>query len=263
MSYNQGLYRNSDNGKIELRLDAESFGVDTTTGVVSVIGGGGSGEDFSDDIAELNRKMDFFYKEKPALTPASTNKKKGTTASVSLTATVTVNGTAIVPESLRLKGSDGVFDQTVSPTGTSSTFSVTGITKDTTYSLYVNGSATAGATASVKFFNPAYYGIVPASFVPSPDSIGALTELTNYGTSRYQPAKISGRTGTEKICYAYPSSLGALTAITDVDGGNWINSFTTGTVTLNGETYRYYVLTDPADLNGIDYGFGESKADNK
>jgi hypothetical protein len=259
MSIKQGLFFDRSTSKIQLNLNGEHFNVNETTGEVTVIGGGGS-EDYSDEIAELNRKMNFFYKEQGSLTGGG-NKKKGTTVSVTLTAQVKVNGTAIKPQSLRVAG--GGYDQTVTPTGASTTFSITGVTQDTTYSLYVNGSSTASATAKVSFFNPAYYGIVASSFSVNETSIKALTELTNYGTSTYQTNKISGRSGTEKICYAYPKSLGALAKIADVDGGNWIDSFTRSEVTVNGESYYVYLLTNPSALNGLDYAFGADKADNK
>ena len=62
-------------------------------------------------------------------------------------------------------------------------------------------------------------------------------------------------TNNQKVCYAYPSSFGALTSIKDANGYEYINSFTRTTVNVNGEDYYVYLLTDASSVSDFRLNF--------
>lgn len=198
----------------------------------------------SDVVDELNAhqsKLDILYKV--ALTfSGGGNKKRGTSATVSLSWTVKVNGTSVNPSSQKLNG------ETLANDVRSKT--ITGVTKDTTYTLVVDGVS---ATQSVKFYNPAYFGVVDPSYTVGNSTTG-LTELTNYGTRAYTKAITTS--GSKKAVYMYPSALGNLSSIKDGNNFDVTGSFTKETgLTINGESYVAYILTQEASLNNVTFKF--------
>lgn len=203
-----------------------------------------------DDLNGINAKLNILYKVVLQWSAGGKNFKKGTTQKPSLTWTVKVNGQNVSPTSQKIKvgsGSEEVLGNDVR------TYSVGSISSDTSVVLTVDGTT---ATASFKFYNPAYYGVVAPGFEVNETNIKALTELSNYGNNDYAAAAISGTNNTaKKICYAFPKGLGALTSIKDPDNQNWIDSFTCSEVSVNGEPYYVYLLTDPAGVEGLKYTY--------
>lgn len=198
-------------------------------------------EEVANELDAHQSKLDILYKV--ALTfSGGGNKKKGTSVNVTLSWTVKVNGTSVNPTSQALNG------ETLDTTLRSKTF--TGVTENTTYTLVVDGVT---ATQSVKFYNPAYFGVVDPSYSVSND-VSALTELTNYGTNDYTKAITTS--GSKKAVYMYPSALGSLTSIKDGNNFDVTGSFSKVTgLTVNGESYVAYILTQEASLNGVTFKF--------
>ena len=193
------------------------------------------------EVEDHDKKLDILYKVELSFSGGG-NKKKGTSVSVNLTWTVKVNGTAVNPSSQKLNG------EILPISERSKTF--TGVTTDTTYTLVVDGVT---ATQSVKFFNPAYFGVVDPNYSLGTD-ISALTELTNYGTRTYTKAITSS--GSKKAVYMYPAVLGNLTSIKDGNNFDVFGSFTKVTgLNINGEAYIAYILTQEANLNNVTFKF--------
>lgn len=189
----------------------------------------------------IRNKLDILYKVELSFSGGG-NKKKGTSVSVNLTWTVKVNGTAVNPSSQNLNG------EVLANDVRSKTF--TGVTTDTTYTLEVDGVT---ASQAVKFYNPAYFGVVNPSYEVG-SSVTGLTELTNYGTRTYTKAITSS--GSKKAVYMYPSALGNLTSIKDGNNFDVFNSFTkVSGLTINGESYVAYILTKEANLNNVTFKF--------
>ena len=59
-----------------------------------------------------------------------------------------------------------------------------------------------------------------------------------------------------KVCYAYPSSFGALTSIKDlVNNINYTASFNQTTMTIDGIEYFMYLQIDPSAANNVEITF--------
>lgn len=198
-------------------------------------------ESVADSLDVMNNKLDILYKV--ALTfSGGGNKKKGTSVNVTLSWTVKVNGTAVNPSSQTLNG------EALDVTMRTKTF--TGVTTDTTYTLVVDGVQ---ATQSVKFYNPSYFGVVAPDYQVSSD-VSGLTEQTNYGSRSL--TKTASASGSMKVVYLYPSALGSLTSIKDGNNLDITDSFTKTTdITINGEEYIAYLLTQEANINGLTFKF--------
>lgn len=199
------------------------------------------GNDVSTTLGVMKNKLDILYKV--ALTfSGGGNKKKGTSVNVTLSWTVKVNGTAVNPSSQTLNG------EALDVTLRKKTF--TGVTEDTTYTLVVDGVQ---ATQSVKFYNPSYFGVVAPDYQVSSD-VSGLTEQTNYGSRSL--TKTASASGSMKVVYLYPSALGSLTSIKDGNNFDITGSFTKTTdITINGEEYIAYLLTQEANINGLTFKF--------
>lgn len=217
--------------------------------------GGGSGEDYSDEIAALQSKMDILYKVALAFTSGSKNYKKGSVQTPSISWTVKVNGTSVNPSSQHVVFYNGTTKE-VDKDLDLSTRTYTLPSSISTNSRVIITADGVSITADFSFYNPAYYGIVSSDFaITEPNNIKSLTELTNYGNKGYSPATITGTSGVNKICYAYPKVLGALSSIKDGFGNTVTGSFTLSEVNINNESYYVYLLTDAANLNGIKVTF--------
>lgn len=199
------------------------------------------GDDVATAIGVMRDKLDILYKVVLSFSGGG-NKKKGTSVNVTLSWTVKVNGTAVNPSSQTLNG------EALDVTLRSKTF--TGVTADTTYTLVVDGVQ---ATQSVKFYNPSYFGVVAPDYQVSSD-VSGLTEQTNYGSRAL--TKTVTASGSMKVAYLYPSALGALASIKDGNNFDVTGSFTkTADITINGEKYIAYLLTQEANINGLTFKF--------
>lgn len=103
-------------------------------------------------------------------------------------------------------------------------------------------------TATITFGSYKYYGAV-SSLTPTEQEIKALTSVaaTPKGGKYYYTLD------DERTCYAYPKSFGLLTAITDPNGFNLMESMTRSekTMTFDGQSVDYYlyILTDEVSID--------------
>ena len=164
--------------------------------------------------------------------------EKRTTQTITVKWTIKEGSNTVTPDTL------SVNNESVSVSTTSKVFE--GVTGNTTYTVKAtkNGVTVQGST-SVTFVNPSYFGAVDANFTPTEDAIKTLAKSIK-STKSY-----TGNVSLEnqKTCYAYPKSMGALTAIKDANNFEYLQSYTRSEVTVWNETYYVYVLTDPVTID--------------
>ena len=164
--------------------------------------------------------------------------EKRTTQTITVKWTIKEGSNTVTPDTL------SVNNESVSVSTTSKVFeSVTG---NTTYTVKAtkNGVTVQGST-SVTFVNPSYFGAVGADFTPTEDAIKTLAKSVKSTKSYTGSVSLEN----QKTCYAYPKSMGALTAIKDANNFEYLQSYTRSEVTVWNETYYVYVLTDPVTID--------------
>ena len=109
------------------------------------------------------------------------------------------------------------------------------------------------STKVVKFVANSYYGIVDDGVNPNE----ALVKNMNKVLKDVKGHKYAGiTTDYGKVCYAYPSSFGALTSIKDlVNNINYTASFNQTTMTIDGIEYFMYLQIDPSAANNVEITF--------
>ena len=164
--------------------------------------------------------------------------EKRTTQTITVKWTIKEGSNTVTPDTL------SVNNESVSVSTTSKVFE--GVTGNTTYTVKAvkNGVTVQGST-SVTFVNPSYFGAVDADFTPTEDAIKALAKSVKNTKSYTGSVSLEN----QKTCYAYPKSMGALTAIKDANNFEYLQSYTRSEVTVWNETYYVYVLTDPVTID--------------
>ncbi len=170
--------------------------------------------------------------------------KKGTTQAFEIKWVIYDGDTPVTPDKVTVNGEEADADA-----GSKIFINVTTTTTYTVVATY-DGVTVQGSTTAT-FVNPSYFGAVSPSFSPTEESIKALAETVK-NTKAYS---VTLSTNNQKVCYAYPSSFGALTSIKDVNGYEYINSFTRTTVNVNGEDYYVYLLTDASSVSDFRLNF--------
>ena len=164
--------------------------------------------------------------------------EKRTTQTITVKWTIKEGSNTVTPDTL------SVNNESVSVSTTSKVFE--GVTGNTTYTVKAtkNGVTVQGST-SVTFVNPSYFGAVGADFTPTEDAIKTLAKSVKSTKSYTGSVSLEN----QKTCYAYPKSMGALTAIKDANNFEYLQSYTRSEVTVWNETYYVYVLTDPVTID--------------
>lgn len=164
--------------------------------------------------------------------------EKRTTQTITVKWTIKEGSNTVTPDTI------SVNNESVSVSTTSKVFE--GVTGNTTYTVKAakNGTTVQGST-SVTFVNPSYFGAVDADFTPTEDAIKTLTKSVKSTKSYTGSVSLEN----QKTCYAYPKSMGALTAIKDANNFEYLQSYTRSEVTVWNEAYYVYVLTDPVTID--------------
>lgn len=167
--------------------------------------------------------------------------EKGTSQTITVRWTVKEGDDIVTPDSIT------VNDEPVTNTDTSKQF--TGVTTNTTYTVKVTkgGQQKSGST-SVTFVAVSYFGVVDADFTPTEETIKGLTTKTVKNTKSYTG---TATLNNQKLCYAYPKSLGALSSIKDANNFDYINSYNRTEVNVNGEAYYVYTLIDTTSVTNF------------
>ena len=166
--------------------------------------------------------------------------EKRTTQTITVKWTIKEGSNTVTPDTL------SVNNESVSVSTTSKVFE--GVTGNTTYTVKAtkNGATVQGST-SVTFVNPSYFGAVDANFTPTENAIKTLSKSVKSTKSYTGSVSLEN----QKTCYAYPKSMGALTAIKDANNFEYLQSYTRSEVTVWNETYYVYVLTDPVTIDSF------------
>lgn len=167
--------------------------------------------------------------------------EKGTSQTVTVRWIVKEGDDIVTPDSIT------VNDEPVTNTDTSKQF--TNVTVNTTYTVKVTkgGQQKSGST-SVTFVAASYFGVVDADFTPTEETIKGLTTKTVKNTKSYTG---TATLNNQKLCYAYPKSLGALSSIKDANNFDYINSYNRTEVNVNGEAYYVYTLIDTTSVTNF------------
>jgi len=164
--------------------------------------------------------------------------EKGTSQTVTVNWNVKEGDTATFPDTVT------VNDTSVLATVQSKQFS--SVTTDTTYTVAITkGGVSKTGSVKAQFVNPSYFGVVDSDFEATEEGIKALGTKSVKAVKAYNTDAFSQ--SAQRNCYTYPKSFGALASVTD--GKNeFIGSYTMSEVTVNGETYYVYLLTDPSTV---------------
>ena len=166
--------------------------------------------------------------------------EKRTSQTITVSWTVKEGADVITPDTIT------VNDEPVTNTDRNKQF--TNVTVNTTYTVKaVKDGITVTGSTSVTFVNPNYFGPVDSTFSATEENIKALTKIVK-GSRSY-----TGNTtlNNQKVCYAYPKSFGALTAIKDANNFEYLSSYTRSEVNVWDETYYVYVLTDATTIDSF------------
>lgn len=167
--------------------------------------------------------------------------EKGTSQTVTVRWTVKEGDDVVTPDTITIN------NEPVTNTDTSKQFA--DVTTNTTYTVKVTkgGQEKSGST-SVTFIAASYFGVVDANFTPTEDTIKGLTTKTVKNTRAYTG---TATLNNQKLCYAYPKSLGALTSIKDANNFDYLSSYNRTEVNVNGEAYYVYTLIDATSVTNF------------
>lgn len=164
--------------------------------------------------------------------------EKRTSQNITVEWIIREGSNSVVPDTLSING-EPLTNILLSKDYDNVTTNTTYIVKATKDGVTVQGST------SATFVNPSYFGPVAAGFSPTEEAIKALTKSVKNGRSYTGNTSLNN----QKVCYAYPKSFGALTSIKDANNFEYINSYTRTELTVWGETYYVYVLTDATTID--------------
>jgi len=166
--------------------------------------------------------------------------EKRTTQTITVRWTVKEGNDVVTPDTILIN------DAPVANTSTSKVFD--NVTTTTSYIVKATKDETTvnGNTMAI-FVNPSYFGAVAAGFVPTEESIKALTKSVK--NSKGYTGNVS--LNNQKTCYAYPKSFGALTSIKDANNFEYLSSYTRTELTVWDETYYVYVLKDSTTITNF------------
>lgn len=170
------------------------------------------------------------------------NYEQGTSQTVTITWNLTQGGDQVTPDSFTIN------DEPVTFSDKSKQY--TQVTTNTTYVVKATvGDETLSKTLYARFYSPRYWGIVDVDFEPTETSIKGLQKLSISSSRSYSRSGIS--MVEQKICYAYPKSFGALTAIKDGNNFDNLGSYTQSEIIVDGVSYYVYLMIDSVSGDGI------------
>lgn len=201
-------------------------------------------------IAEVDPTINFSISQSGTV-PSGSSYTETLTCAVTNMGSATKIKTISWYEGETLKRTDNV-NSTVPATWTYTMATAT--TDTTTFKAIVTYTNSKGIdvstekTATITFGSYKYYGAV-SSLTPTEQEIKALTSVAATSKS----GKYYYTLDDERTCYAYPKSFGLLTAITDPNGFNLMESMTRSekTMTFDGQSVDYYlyILTDEVSID--------------
>lgn len=205
--------------------DLSNYATTTTTDAIS---------------ADVKKLMDKAFPFTVKVSLDKTLAKKGTSQTVKVTITSKIGDDNINVDEIMINGAEyhGATPYVYSDTATATT----------TYNVRVRkDSRSAQGSATITFVNPSYDGAVAANFTVTEANIKALTETLRSGKGGTRTFNLNN----QKACIAYPKAFGAATAIKDANGFDYLASYTRSELSVNGELYYVYLLTNATTITDM------------
>lgn len=205
--------------------DLSAYATTTTTDAIS---------------ADVKKLMDKAFPFTVKVSLDKTLAKKGTSQAVKVTITPKIGDDNTNVDEIMINGAEyhGATPYVHSATATATT----------TYNVRVRkDSRTAQGSATITFVNPSYDGAVAANFTVTEANIKALTEAVRSGKGGTRTFNLNN----QKACIAYPTAFGAATSIKDANGFDYLASYTRSELSVNGELYYVYLLTNATTITDM------------
>ena len=190
--------------------------------------------------ADVKKLMDKAFPFTVKVSIDKTLAKKGTSQPVKVTITPKLGDDNVDVDEIMINGEEhhGATPYVYSTTATTTT----------TYNVRADkGGKSAQGSATITFVNPSYDGAVPANFVVDMLPSYALTETLRSGKGGTRTFNLNN----QKVCIAYPKSFGAATSIKDANGFDYLASYTRSELSVNGELYYVYLLTNTTTITDM------------
>ena len=191
--------------------------------------------------ADVKKLMDKAFPFTVKVSLDKTLAKKGTSQPVKLTITPKIGDNNTEVDAIMINGKEhhGTIPYVYSTTATTTT----------TYNVRADktGRNSAQGSATITFVNPSYDGAVAANFTVTEANIKALTEALRSGKGGTRTFNLNN----QKVCIAYPKSFGAATSIKDANGFDYLASYTRSELSVNGELYYVYILTNATTITDM------------
>lgn len=205
--------------------DLSAYATTTTTDAIS---------------ADVKKLMDKAFPFTVKVSLDKTLAKKGTSQAVKVTITPKIGDDNTNVDEIMINGAEhhGATPYVYSDTTTATT----------TYNVRVRkDDRTAQGSATITFVNPSYDGAVAANFTATEANIKTLTETLRSGKGGTRTFNLNN----QKVCIAYPKAFGAATAIKDANGFDYLASYTRSELSVNGELYYVYLLTNATTITDM------------
>lgn len=190
--------------------------------------------------ADVKKLMDKAFPFTVKVSLDKTLAKKGTSQAVKVTITPKIGDDNTNADEIMINGAEhhGATPYVYSDTATATTTYNVRVSKD---------SRSAQGSATITFVNPSYDGAVAANFTVTEANIKALTETLRSGKGGTRTFNLNN----QKACIAYPKAFGAATAIKDANGFDYLASYTRSELSVNGELYYVYLLTNATTITDM------------
>ena len=119
---------------------------------------------------------------------------------------------------------------------------------NTTYNVRVEkGNKIVRGSVSIRFVALSYSGVVASNFVANAANIKALISSLQGDRNR----TLTFNLNNQKTCIAYPKEFGAAASIKDGNNFDYLASYTRSEVTIDGEAYYVYLLTNAVTITDM------------
>ena len=252
------------NSAIGNKANASDLLYSNATPVVSAHGGVAAGETF-DEVPVTDMLTKILYPwVAPVVTAAVVTPSNGGVFEKGNTQTVTSVNVTVTKKSANItkvelyNGSTVIGTKSgsdlsaVNSSSTAQTLSFTGLNVSVSANQNLtakvtdaDGKVTSANTGTFSFVYPYYYGVIASGATADAATVKALTKVVQAKGSK----ALNFTASNQKMVFAAPAANGAIKTITDPNGFNVTDTFTSSTVSitgLDGTAQSYYVYTSDA-----------------
>ena len=203
------------------------------------------------DVTDLKTDNDFIKRDvttlmnkvfpfKVAVSIDKALAQKGTTATANITVKAYQGDDITQVDAIMINGEEhhGNIPYTTQVTSTT----------NTTYNVRVEKeNKSVRGSVSIRFVALSYSGVVASNFVANAANMKALTSSLQGGRNR----TLTFNLNNQKTCIAYPKEFGAAASIKDGNNFDYLASYTRSEVTIDGEAYYVYLLTNATTITDM------------